>query len=170
MNIEQGKKTLATIGFSIAGSTWDEVLTGLHDEAKPQVVGSSVFALGNAEPLYVRSGNAAFLVDNVDDLHRACRQIKVILDAGKASKLITMPVQTRSTYIANIGQALECEIANSGKVNRDMGIASTEYVVKSDPDTRTQTRIGAQVIEDLLADNDELNARAVSAFKSILLF
>jgi len=170
MNIEQGKKTLATIGFSIAGRTWDEVLTGLHDEAKPQFVGSSVFTLGNAQPLYVRSGNAAFLVDNVDDLHRACRQIKVTLDAAKGSELITMPVQTRSTYIVNIAEALEQEVANSGKGNRDMGIVSSEYDVKFDIETRVQTRIGAQVLEDLLADSDELNTRAVSAFKSILLF
>lgn len=34
MNIEQGKKALAEIGLSIAGSSWEEVLTNLHGRGK----------------------------------------------------------------------------------------------------------------------------------------
>lgn len=129
-----------------------------------------MFTLGSSTPLYARSGNAAFLVDNVGDLKRACKQLKVIQDTLKATEPVIIPTSVRSTYIVDIARALEHEVDRSSRLRRDNVTPCAEYTVKYDPDTRTQTRIGAQIVEDLLTDSKELNARALKAFKAVLLF
>jgi len=167
MNIEQGKKALAAIGYNTTGNSWEAVLESLHTVAQTQVVGSSVFTLGDAQHLYVRSGNAAFMVDNVDDLWRACKKIKAEQDGKQGKGNIVMVNPERSVYIRDIARALDYEITNSGL--RDLGVVTTKYSSKHDPETLTQTSVGDQVLEDLLSDSQERNDLAASAFKSILL-
>ncbi|WP_158007581.1 hypothetical protein [Marinobacter sp. X15-166B] len=47
-------------------------------------------------------------------------------------------------------------------------MVNTCYEVKYDPDSRTQTRKSAQILDDLLADDAKRNTKGVDALKAIL--
>lgn len=80
MNLNQVKETLEVIGYPVKGPDWEDVLADLHSSYGAQKVGSSINTLGDATPLYIKSGNIAFMVDNPNDLLRACVQVKALLD------------------------------------------------------------------------------------------
>ncbi|WP_404420014.1 hypothetical protein [Marinospirillum sp.] len=68
MDIKQVKEVLGAIGCPVKGNDLQALLDNLHDTYGPQVVGSSVRHLGLADPLYVKAGEVAFMVDNEQDL------------------------------------------------------------------------------------------------------
>lgn len=169
MNLNDVKATLEAIGYPVKGPDWDDVLADLHCSYGAQKIGSSINNLGDAKPLYVSSGNIAFMVDNQDDLHRACIQIKNVLDARKPAITPVMKRDTRSRYLPEIISALEGEIDISFKIKRPLGIIDTEYEVLFNVDTRSQTRKSAQIMDDLLSDDKSRNAKAVEALKALLI-
>ncbi|OEY65040.1 hypothetical protein [Marinobacter sp. X15-166B] len=63
MNIEQIKETLEAVGYPAQGDNLQAILDDLHDHYSVQVVGSSMRHLGDADPLYVKAGQVAFMVD-----------------------------------------------------------------------------------------------------------
>lgn len=170
MNTEQVKDVLTAIGYPVEGDDLIAVLDDLHDTYSPQVVGSSVRTLGDAEPLYVKAGQVAFLVDNEQDLVTACVRIRSILKKREADKPVRIEGPKRSRWLNEITRAIEFEIDISEKVKRPLGIVADEYAVKFDPETRTQSRKADQIVEDLLASDAKRNQKAVKAIQTIMIY
>ncbi|WP_415885006.1 hypothetical protein ACMXYO_10115 [Neptuniibacter sp. QD37_6] len=169
MNITQAKETLTTIGYPVTGNDWEDIIEELHKDYGTQVVGSSMNILGDAAPLYMKAGNAAFMVDNKDDLYRACIRIKTILDARKAAEPVIIKSDVLSRYIPEIKRSVEMEVDQAAKFKRALTTVDNEYSVKYDKASRTQTRKGSQIIDDLLSDSKKLNDKAVKALKELLV-
>jgi hypothetical protein len=169
MNIEQIKETLEEVGFTVHGDNLQALIDELHDHYGSQVVGSSMRYLGDAEPLYVKAGQVAFMVDNELDLVSACIRIRSTLKQREAAQPVVMAKEVRSRYIPDILRALEFEIDLASRVNRPVAVVDDQYAVTSDPATRTQTRKSAHMINDLLADDSERNQKAVKALQALLI-
>ncbi|WP_296058456.1 hypothetical protein [uncultured Amphritea sp.] len=169
MNLNQVKETLEAIGYPVKGPDWDDVLADLHCNYGAQKVGSSINSLGDAAPLYIRSGNIAFMVDNRGDLHRACVQIKAKLDEKKGAQPVVLKQDEYAFNLTTIRDALEREISHASNRKRPLGIVDTDYTVQYNPDTRTQNRKSLQIINDLLSDDKQRNNKAVEAIKAILI-
>lgn len=169
MNINEAKETLSTIGYPVKGDDWDDIIEELHKDYGTQAVGSSMNTLGDAAPLYMKAGNAAFMVDNKDDLYRACVRIKTILDARKGAKPVIIKSDVLSRYIPDIKRSVDMEVDLAFKFNRVLPTVDSEYTVIYNAASRTQTRKGAQIIDDLLSDDKALNDKAVNALKELLV-
>ncbi len=170
MNVEQVRDVLTAIGYPADGDDLITVLDDLHDTYGPQVVGSSVRHLGDAEPLYVKVGQAAFLVDNEQDLVTACIRIRSALKQRETDKPVTIETEPRSRWLKEIVRAIEFEIEISEKVKRPLGIVADDYAVTFDPQTRTQSRKGDQIVEDLLSRDSERNQKAVKAIQTLMIY
>jgi hypothetical protein len=171
MNITEAKEILETVGYPVItpSDDWEDIVEELQKEYRPHVVGGSMTTLGDAAPLFMRSGNAAFMVDNKDDLYRACCRIKHILDARKATEPVKLKQDVRSRFISDIQNALESEIDIRERTKRPLGIVGTEYEIRYDPSSRTQSRKPAQIIDDLLSDDKKRIAKAVEAIRTLLI-
>jgi len=169
MDLNQVKETLEAIGYPVQSDDWNEAIEELSRNYGAQKVGSSIRTLGDASPLYLKSGNAAFMVDNQSDLHRACVEIQSVLKARTAAEPITIKRDVRSRFLSDIQNSLEYEISLAGTVKRPLGVVDADYEVLYDHDTRTQTRKSPQIIDDLLSDDKQRNAKAVEAMKAILI-
>ncbi|WP_339344992.1 hypothetical protein [uncultured Alcanivorax sp.] len=169
MNVDQIKTVLGDIQYPVTGDDLPEVLESLHYNYPSQVVGSTVRTLGDADPLYVKAGQVAFLVDNVQDLTTACIRIRSLLKQRESSGPVLIQQDERSRYLPDIVRALEGEIDKAPKFKRPMGVVDTEYQIIYDPASRTQCRKGEQVIEDLLSSDTKRNQKAVEALQRILI-
>ena len=169
MNLNQVKETLDAIGYPVESNDWNEVIEELGSSYGAQKVGSSIRTLGDASPLYLKSGNVAFMVDNQRDLHQACVEINSVLKKRRGAEPVTIKREVRSRFISDIRNALEYEISLAGTVKRPPGVVDADYEVLYDHDTRTQTRKSAQIMDDLLSDDKKRNAKAVEALKAILI-
>lgn len=166
MNIEQAKEVLGAIGYQVATDSddWYDVIEELHQNYKTMVVGSSMGKLGDAGYLYMRSGNAAVMVDSHDDLHTACLRIKNRLDAKKAAEPVVIPSDEYAFNLKTIKNALDKEVDYAERLKRDLSAAPSEYLTANGLLRNTQ-----QVMDDLLSDDKKLNAKAVEAIKTILI-
>ncbi|OEY65039.1 hypothetical protein BG841_00175 [Marinobacter sp. X15-166B] len=79
-----------------------------------------------------------------------------------------MQAPKRSRFLPDIVRAVEYELEIAERVKRPLGMVNTCYEVKYDPDSRTQTRKSAQILDDLLADDAKRNTKGVDALKAIL--
>lgn len=169
MNITEAKDVLKQIGYELVSDDWYDMIEELHQNYKAQVVGGSMNTLGDSAPLFMRAGNAAFMVDNKDDLFKACVRIKQALDARKGAETVTIKKDVYAFNLKTIESALENEVDQANRVKRPLAVVDTEYAVKYNPETRTQTRKSTQIMNDLLSDDKKRNAKAVEAFKAILI-
>ena len=169
MNIEQIREVLETIGYPVQGESLQVILDDLHDHYSAQVVGSSIRHLGDADPLYVKAGQVAFMVDNEHDLVAACIRIRSSLKQREAAQPVTMQAPKRSRFLPDIVRAVEYEIEIAERVKRPLGMVTTGYEIKYDPESRTQSRKSAQILDDLLADDAQRNKKAVDALKAVLI-
>ncbi|MBS97120.1 MAG: hypothetical protein CMI01_00365 [Oceanospirillaceae bacterium] len=170
MKLDTAKEVLEAIGYPANGDDWEEVIADLQQTHGPTRVGSSMNHLGDAAPLFVKSGNVAHMVDHPNDLHRACAQIKSVLDQRQPLGLATLKRDVKSRWLSDIQIALGHEISQRERIGRSLGIVDTDYQIHFDPETRTQTRKPEQIINDLLSDDKKRNAKAVEALKDILIY
>jgi len=170
MDLNQVKETLEAVGYPVQSDNWSDVIEELGRSYGAQKVGSSIRTLGDASPLYLKSGNVAFMVDNQLDLHRACIEIQSALKARSGTENIVLRPQSKSRYRVDIERALESEISDSHRCKRSLGIVSAEYHIKYDSETRSQIREQTQIIDDLLSDDKKRNDKAVKAFKALLIY
>lgn len=169
MNVDQIKTVLENIQYPVDGDDLPEVLESLHYNYPSQVVGSSVRTLGDAEPLYVKAGQVAFLVDDAQDLTTACIRIRSMLKKRESSGPVLIQQDERSRFLPDIVRALEGEIDKATKFKRPMGVVDSDYQITYDPETRTQYRKGEQIIEDLLSSDTKRNQKAVEALQRVLI-
>lgn len=168
MNITEVKETLEAVGYPVSSDDWEGLRDELHTKYKQTLVGRSILKLGNATPLYVRSGNAAHLVDDVDDLYTACLAIKQRLDADKAAQPIVIPADEYAYNLKVIKKALDAETSHAQMYKRDLSHAPEDYLTTGSWGEKYLTNT-QQVMDDLLSDDQELNLKAVEAFKAILI-
>ncbi len=169
MELKEAKEVLSAIGYPVKGSDWEDLIADLQCSYGSTRVGSSMNTLGDAAPLFVKSSNVAFMVDNPNDLCRACRQIKAVLEQRKAREPVVLKVDERSRVLPDILYALESEITSAGRCGRDLGIVDTEYRILFSEETRIQTRKPAQIMNDLLSTDRKRNVKAVEALQRILI-
>lgn len=169
MELTTAKEVLEAIGYPAQGDDWEEVIADLQQTYGATRVGSSMTTLGDAAPLFMKAGNVAHMVDHPNDLARACRQIKSILDQRKALEPVRLKVDERSRFLPDILQALEYEIDISERIKRPLGVVDTGYQIKFDTQTRTQTRKPVQIMDDLLSTDKKRNAKAVEALQALLV-
>ena len=158
MNIENTKKALAAVGYQVKSTDIDEIIEELHVTYGSQRVGASVSALGRAAPLYFKSGGVAFLVDNAEDLHRACVTIGRQIQKSAVAPVV-MAKQMKSYWEGDIVKALNHEIETSIRTRRDMRLDALGY---------TGGGLAALIVEDLLSDNKKRNVNGAEAFKRVL--
>lgn len=168
MNLNQVKETLEAIGYPVKGLDWDDVLADLHCNYGAQKVGSSLLTLGDAEPLYIKSGNIGFMVDNPDDLNRACILIKTKLDAKKAMQPVTIKSEVRSRFLPDIKLALDNEVGQAERLGRNLSHADPAYLTQGFGGI-SLLRNTEQIIDDLLSDCEKRNTKAVAALKVLLI-
>jgi len=161
MNIEIIKSTLASIRFEVKANDIDEIIEELHVTYGSQRVGSSSYSLGNAAPLFVRSGNVAFMVDNPDDLQRACLEIARKIDTS-INNPIVMKKETRSRWRSDIERALGYEMSLRRSTKRDLEVVYETY----EGGERT---IAVSIVDDLLSGDKKDNAKAIEAFKCLMI-
>ncbi|UTW13367.1 hypothetical protein [Marinobacterium rhizophilum] len=169
MELKQAKEVLESIGYPVKGGDWEDIIADLQSTYGTTRVGSSVNSLGDAASLYVKTGNVAFMVDNTNDLQRACRQINTVLNARKAAAPVALKPQVNSYWLVDVARALEHEITLAGRTNRSLGIVDTDYHIRSNPGSRTQVRKPEQILDDLLSTDKKRNAKAVEAMQCILI-
>ena len=158
--VEGIKKALVVVGYQVESNDIDEIIEELHVTYGSQRVGASVSALGSASPLYVKSGGVAFLVDNADDLQRACVTINRMIQKSAVAPVV-MPKQVKSYWEVDIVKALNHEIEQSMRINRDIRLDALGYTGGSG---------SAQlIVDDLLSDNKRRNANGAEAFKRVLV-
>lgn len=168
MNITEAKEVLETVGYPVSGHDWDDVIKELHEDYRVTAVGGSMNTLGDAAPLFMRSGNVAHMVDNKDDLFRACVRIKQIAKAREGAKTVVIPKDVYAFNLKTIKQALDAEVSHAERMKRDLSCADESYLVSSHDDTKL-LRNTQQVMDDLMSDDKKLNIKAVEAFKAILI-
>ena len=159
MNIENTKAVLAAVGYQVESNDIDEIIEELHVTYGSQRVGASVSALGRAAPLYFKSGGVAFLVDNAEDLHRACVTIDSQIRKSAVAPVV-MAKQVKSFWEDDIVKALNHEIEQSMRTNRDMRLETLGY---------TGSGSAQLIVANLLSDNKKRNASGAEAFKRVLV-
>ncbi|MBE9397109.1 hypothetical protein IOQ59_07520 [Pontibacterium sp. N1Y112] len=169
MNVNEVKQYLSDVDMPAKGQALEAIVDNLHQTYGSTRVGSSVQQLGNAAPLYVKSGAVAHLVDNANDLVMACRGIKQRLDALKGAEPIVLKSATKSRYLSDITKLLNYEFDDAGKFKRKL-TAAGGYKITADPDTRSQSRQGDKLMDDLMSTDEARQLKGVKALRDLLIY
>jgi len=162
MDIENIKSALASVRFEVKAGGIEEIIEELHVTYGSQRIGSSVRSLGKAAPLFIKSGNVAFMVDNANDLDRACLEINRLKEASASNGPIVMKKDTRSQWRSDIESALRYEMSLRSRTGRDLEAVYENY----DGGERVTA---TSIVDDLISDDKKRNTKAVEAFKCLLI-
>jgi len=99
------------------------------------------------------------LVDNAEDLHRACVTIDSQIRKSAVAPVV-MAKQVKSFWEDDIVKALNHEIEQSMRTNRDMRLETLGY---------TGSGSAQLIVANLLSDNKKRNASGAEAFKRVLV-